>query len=75
MSDNKRSTGQNFLKGALVLTVANLVVKIIGAGFKIPLIGLIGDDGMGLFNVAYQSLCSLPGDGATLSCVCGKDRQ
>ena len=54
MSDNKRSTGQNFLKGALVLTVANLVVKIIGAGFKIPLIGLIGDDGMGLFNVAYQ---------------------
>lgn len=55
MSDNtKRSAGQNFLKGALVLGIANLIVKLIGAGFKIPLIGLIGDDGSGYFNVAYQ---------------------
>ena len=55
MSDNtKHSAGQNFLKGALVLGIANLIVKLIGAGFKIPLIGLIGDDGSGYFNVAYQ---------------------
>lgn len=42
------------MKGALILAVANLVVKIIGAVFKIPLYELIGKDGSGLFNVAYQ---------------------
>ena len=55
MSDNtKHSAGQTFLKGALVLGIANFIVKLIGAGFKIPLINLIGDDGSGYFNVAYQ---------------------
>ncbi|MEG2669408.1 MAG: oligosaccharide flippase family protein, partial [Oscillospiraceae bacterium] len=52
--ENKKNTGQTFLKGALILGVANLLVKIIGAVFKIPLINLIGDDGSGYFNVAYQ---------------------
>lgn len=42
------------MQGALVLGIASLIVKIIGAVFKIPLINLIGDDGSGYFNVAYQ---------------------
>lgn len=42
------------MKGALILAIANFVVKIIGAVFKIPLYELIGKDGSGLFNVAYQ---------------------
>lgn len=46
--------GPNFIKGALILAIANFVVKIIGAMFKIPLFRLIGDDGSGYFNVAYQ---------------------
>ena len=37
-----------------MLGIANLIVKIIGAGFKIPLINLIHDTGMGYFNIAYQ---------------------
>ena len=37
-----------------MLAIANLVVKIIGAVFKIPLYDLIGKEGSGLFNVAYQ---------------------
>ncbi len=44
----------SFIQGALILGIANLVVKVIGAVFKVPLINLIGDDGMGYFNVAYQ---------------------
>lgn len=36
------------------MAAANLVVKIIGAVFKIPLYELIGKEGSGLFNVAYQ---------------------
>ncbi len=45
---------QSFVKGALILVIASLTVKVIGAFFKIPLNYLIGDDGMGLFNSAYQ---------------------
>ena len=42
MGDKK---GNRFLKGALVLAGANLLVKIIGAFFKVPLYNLIGEEG------------------------------
>ncbi len=51
MEDTKT---KSFVQGALILGVANLIVKVIGAFFKIPLTHLIGDDGMGYFNIAYQ---------------------
>ncbi|MBQ7109267.1 MAG: polysaccharide biosynthesis protein [Clostridia bacterium] len=55
MEDTKKfKRGQSFIKGALILGIANFIVKIIGALFKVPLINLIGDDGSGYFNVAYQ---------------------
>lgn len=55
MEENKKKTkSHSFIQGALILGIANLVVKVIGAVFKIPLINLIGDDGMGYFNIAYQ---------------------
>jgi stage V sporulation protein B len=44
---------QTFLRGALILLVSSVVVKIIGAVFKIPLALLIKEDGMGLFISAY----------------------
>lgn len=50
---------QNFIEGALILMIANLVVKIIGAGFKIPLNWLIDDEGMGIFGKAYTIYSSL----------------
>lgn len=51
MTKNKK---QSFVQGALILVVAALLVKFIGFFFKIPLTFLIHDDGMGLFNSAYQ---------------------
>lgn len=45
---------KSFIKGALILAAANLIVKLIGAFFKIPLYELLGKSGNGLFNVAYQ---------------------
>lgn len=54
MKETEKKQGQTFLKGALVLGCANLIVKIIGAVFKIPLYEVIGESGSGLFNVAYQ---------------------
>lgn len=43
-----------FIKGAFILVIANIIVKIIGAVFKIPLANLIEEDGMGLFTSAFS---------------------
>lgn len=51
MKDNKN---QAFLKGAVILMIANLLVKVIGAGFKIPLTYVLHEEGMGLFSSSYQ---------------------
>ncbi len=50
-TDNKT---QNFERGAVILLVSAIVVKIIGAVFKIPLQRLIGDLGFGFFSSAYD---------------------
>ena len=36
----KKSSGGSFVKGALILGIASLIVKIIGAFFKIPMTNL-----------------------------------
>lgn len=48
-----RTQKQSFLEGALILIAANILIKLIGALFKIPLKNLIGADGMGIYNTAY----------------------
>nr|WP_297173707.1 polysaccharide biosynthesis protein [uncultured Agathobaculum sp.] len=48
---------QNFVQGAVILMVASLVVKVIGAFFQIPLQNLIGgrsSPAFGLFSSAYR---------------------
>ncbi|MGN0478802.1 MAG: polysaccharide biosynthesis C-terminal domain-containing protein [Hominenteromicrobium sp.] len=49
-----RRTRQSFLHGALILTAGVLVVKVIGALFKVPLSAIITEDGMGYFSTAYS---------------------
>lgn len=44
-----------FLKGALILTVAGIVVKIIGSVNRILLSRLLGGEGMGLYQMAYPA--------------------
>ena len=39
--------------GVAILTLASLLVKVIGVLYKIPLTYLLGDEGMGYFNAAY----------------------
>lgn len=46
-------SGKSFLRGAMVLSLAGIFVKVIGALYKIPLARLIGDGGMGLYQMAY----------------------
>lgn len=45
---------QGFLHGAFILMFGVLLVKIIGALFKIPLSTIITEDGMGYFGTAYS---------------------
>jgi stage V sporulation protein B len=42
-----------FIQGALILTVAGFLVKILGAVYRIPLYTILGDEGMGLYQMAY----------------------
>ena len=46
--------GKRFFSGVVILSVATLIVKAIGVFFKIPMIALIGLEGMGYFNAAYH---------------------
>ena len=48
------SKKQSFLHGAALLAMATAVVKIIGAFYKIPLNRIIGEQGFGYFNTAYN---------------------
>lgn len=45
---------QTYLEGAATLVIANLVVKVIGALFKIPLANILKEEGMALFSTAYN---------------------
>lgn len=45
--------GQNYLKGAAVLGIAGIIVKILGAVYRIPLSNIIKDEGIGYYQTAY----------------------
>ena len=49
----KDRASRSLLGGVLILTAGNLLVKLIGLLFKIPLSRLLGDEGMGYFNTGY----------------------
>ena len=51
MPERKR---QNFLHGAAVLTVSALIIKILGAVYKIPLYNILDDKGIADFNITYN---------------------
>jgi stage V sporulation protein B len=42
-----------FLKGAFILGISGIIVKIVGAFFRIPLANIIGSEGVGYYQVAY----------------------
>jgi stage V sporulation protein B len=48
-----KNTGSNIIKGTFILIAGNIVVKIIGALFRLPLANIIGADGMGLYNASF----------------------
>lgn len=58
----ERGAERRFFSGVLLLSLSTVVVKLLGLGFKIPMLSLLGAEGMGYFNSAYEIfavLCTL----------------
>lgn len=51
--------GHSFVKGALILTAAGLSVRLLGAGLRIFLAAVMGDEGIGLYQMAYPIYTTL----------------
>ncbi len=51
---NKQKGRESFYSGVFVLSLSAVIVKIIGLVFKIPMLRLLGSEGMGYFNSAYE---------------------
>ena len=49
----KMSKKQSFIKGATILGLAGILIKVLGAAFKIPLFNLIGAEGSSYYNAPY----------------------
>ena len=45
---------QNYIKGAAVLAAASMFVKVISATFQIPLVGILGSEGAGHFQMTHN---------------------
>ena len=49
-----KKLGYSFGKGAFIITLGMLVVRVFGALFKIPLMSILGGEGSGYFTGAYD---------------------
>ncbi len=45
---------KSFASGVMALTLSVIAVKVIGLVYKIPMLGILGAEGMGYFNAAYE---------------------
>ena len=52
--EKRADLGNGFRSGVLILTFSAVIVKIIGLIYKIPMLTLLGSEGMGYFNSAYE---------------------
>lgn len=50
---------KSFVKGALILALAGIFTKVLGAVYRIPLYNLIGEVGVGYFQMAYPIYAAL----------------
>ena len=45
---------RDFILGVMMLSLSAIIVKVIGLVYKIPMLRLLGSEGMGYFNSAYE---------------------
>lgn len=44
---------KSFVKGALILSIAGILGKILGAVYRIPFARIVGEEGVAIYNLAY----------------------
>lgn len=54
MGTAKKLGSQNFLVQGSILAAAGLIVRLIGLLYKIPMTRILGDEGIGYYNTAYE---------------------
>lgn len=55
VSSTKRNKKEsNFVVQGSILAIASIVVRIIGIAYRIPMINIIGDEGMGYYGTAFN---------------------
>ncbi len=54
VGNGRTEKGRRFISGVYILTLSTVIVKIIGLIYKIPMLKLLGNTGMGYFNSAYE---------------------
>lgn len=50
----KKKKESNFVVQGSILAVASIVVRIIGIAYRVPMINIIGDEGMGYYGTAFN---------------------
>ncbi|MBQ4181017.1 MAG: oligosaccharide flippase family protein, partial [Firmicutes bacterium] len=51
--EQKENKNRSFIGGTVILGLAGIVIKFLGAAFRIPLGNIIGATGMGYYQKAY----------------------
>lgn len=54
MAENKKNGDKSFIVQGSILAIAGVITKIIGAVYRVPLVNILGDKGMGYYGVAFQ---------------------
>ena len=54
MAKVKKNSDKSFIMQGSLLAVAGVITKIIGAVYRVPLVNILGDKGMGYYGVAFQ---------------------
>ena len=52
--EQTKTKSNNFLIQGTILAVAGIIVRLIGLAYRIPLVRIVGDEGMGYYSVAYE---------------------
>ncbi len=51
---SQNSANKSFITGAMVIAFSHIIVKLIGAFFRIPLANMIGPEGMAIYQASYS---------------------
>ena len=55
MPQKKKAYESNFLMQGTILAAAGIIVRLIGLLYKIPMTRILGDEGIGYYNTAYEN--------------------